>query len=147
MKKNFNKCTENHYSNINKQTDAAIAVERESQKKCRLVGDSSLRYDSSAVLYQKWSTIALYSTNKLGNGYLVVNLGEDEGKIKSVFICCFNWGTHLTLSLCFVKLSWVHSLHFQYWWQMWLCQIVLQLWYYFMFGWSDCLTSEKLTSQ
>ena len=42
MKKNVNKCTENHYSNINKQIDAAIAVERESQKKCRLVGDSSL---------------------------------------------------------------------------------------------------------
>ena len=33
MKKNFNKCTENHYSNINKQTDAAIAVLKEKAKK------------------------------------------------------------------------------------------------------------------
>ena len=33
MKKNFNKCTENHYSNINEQTDAAIAVLKEKAKK------------------------------------------------------------------------------------------------------------------
>lgn len=146
MKKNVNKCTENHYSNINKQTDAAIAVERESQKKCRLVGDSSLWYDSSAVLYQKWSTIALYSTNKLGNGYLVVNLGEDEGKIKSVFICCFNWGTHwhyhCALSSCLEFILCTSNIGDR-------CGFV-RLFYSYdttMFGWSDCLTSEKLTSE